>query len=231
MLEIFIALAKKVGGPGSIGFFNACLLVGLLIGWIGPRTRRVSRVWILLLVVAYLVLSLPIVANGIADSLTSYRPLSDLSGLKGVKTLVVLDGDNRRGRVREAKRLFDGLGPDRVIVSGGDWLFDAVRASGIPPERITAESGARTTLEQIEMLDEALRSGPLVVVASRLQMPRIARFAQEMQLPLLLAPSAIDTEPPTSGLRQVIPRYIALRVSRDALYEHAALIYYRHRCC
>jgi hypothetical protein len=43
-----------------------------------------------------------------------------------------------------------------------------------------------------------------------------------------LVPASIDIEPPTSGVRRFIPAYIALRVSRDALYEHAALLYYRY---
>ena len=41
--------------------------------------------------------------------------------------------------------------------------------------------------------------------------------------------SPIDTEPATSGWRLVVPTYYALRVSRDAIYEHAALALYTWR--
>jgi hypothetical protein len=52
--------------------------------------------------------------------------------VKEVKTLAVLDGDNRRGRVRESKRLFDAISLRRVMVSGGSWLPEAMIEAGVP---------------------------------------------------------------------------------------------------
>ena len=149
---VLISALKPIGGPGSVGFFILCVVLALAIRFFGKAGRRLSRVWLITLVVGYLVLSLPITANYLADRLTSYRPLADLSQLQGVDTLVVLDGDNRRGRVREAKRVFDSAQPRRVIVSGNTWLVDAVIEAGIPADRVAHESRARNTWEQIEAL-------------------------------------------------------------------------------
>jgi hypothetical protein len=65
------------------------------------------------------------------------------------------------------------------------------------------------------------------VVASRLQAPRVWALARAMGLGILVMPSPVDDEPAASGLRAFVPSYLALRVSRDAIYEHVALAYYR----
>jgi uncharacterized SAM-binding protein YcdF (DUF218 family) len=76
---------------------------------------------------------------------------------------------------------------------------------------------------------DAGRLGRTCVIASRLQMPRVAALAHSEGLDVTLIPSPTDTEPPTAGFRVFVPSYTALGVSRDALYEHAALAYYRWR--
>jgi uncharacterized SAM-binding protein YcdF (DUF218 family) len=192
---------------------------------LGNRWRRFSLWWFAVLIGSYLVLSLPVVANRIADGLPSYQPIADVASLKEVDTLIVLDGDNRRGRVREAKRVFDAVQPRRVIVSGSSWLRDATVEAGIPTAIVGHETHSKNTLEQLGALLQG-STGRVVLIASRLQMPRIRFFAAAMGVHAAFVPSAIDTEPPTSGVRLLIPTYVALRVSRDAMYELAALRYY-----
>jgi uncharacterized SAM-binding protein YcdF (DUF218 family) len=224
-MTLLIAIAKIIGAPGSIGFLAFSVVLGLAARRLNARFRPWTAIWFGLLIVGYVVMSLPVVANALADRVSLDKPLADLSPLRGVETLVVFDGDNRRGRVREAKRVFDEVKPRRVIVSGSDWLFDAVRQAGIPSQLAEQESRSRNTLEQLE----TLRHWPphsVAVVASRLQMPRIALLARAIGVQPRLAPSWIDTEPPTMGVRLFVPTYIALRVSRDALYELMALSYY-----
>lgn len=228
-MPMLVSFAKVIGAPGSIGFLAFCVGLGLLMSRAGKRGRRVGRVWILLVCVLYAILSLPIVANGIAAPLTNYRPIEELRQLGRVDILVVLAGDNLVGRVREAKRMFDALQPSRIIVSGQSWLVENIVAAGIPFDHVNQESDARTTREQLVMVSQLVRSGRVMIIASRVQMPRVAALVEQMQLPVILAPSSIDIEPPASGVRLIIPAYIALRVSRDALYEHAALAYYRRR--
>ncbi len=225
-MTLLIEAAKAIGGPGSIGLL--CAVVGAGPGDSGDLAGEKchGRCWRRCLAL-YLILSLPPVAHRLAETLTSHQPLTDLAPLTGVRTILVLDGDNRRGRVGEAKRLFDALHPDRVVVSGETWIVDAIVEIGIPRDRITHESESRNTREQIDLL----RKWPprsVVIVASRFQMPRIVAFLGSAASDVYLAPSPADIEISTlSSIQWVIPRYSALRISRDALYELAALYYYR----
>jgi uncharacterized SAM-binding protein YcdF (DUF218 family) len=226
-VTLLIEAAKAIGGPGSIGFFVLWAIAALAIGRFGGRWKQISRALLWTLAALYFTLSLPPVANRLAESLTSYHPLTNLAPLAGIRTVLVLDGDNRRGRVREAKRLFDELHPDHVVVSGEPWILDALVDLGLPKERIAHESESRNTREQIELV----RRWPprsVVLVASRLQMPRIAALLGPAGNDVYLAPSPVDTELATlNSIQWLIPRYSALRISRDALYELAALRYYR----
>jgi Uncharacterized conserved protein len=219
------ALLKATGGPGSIPFLLLGLGLGFALHRLGERGRRLGRVWIVILSVLYLVLGMPIVANQIADSLTTYHPMDDLSRFGRVDTVVVLDGDNRRGRVREARRLYDTVHPGRVVVSGDAWMVEALVKAGIPSSAIVHDEVPQTTWEQLERL-RAMDGPQTVVVASRLQMPRLAEFAEAMGLTVRLAPAPLDAEPANSGAWVWVPSYLALRKSRDALYEHAARAYY-----
>jgi len=67
------------------------------------------------------------------------------------------------------------------------------------------------------------------LVASRLQMPRVVELARTFEVNLLFLPSELDHEVSISGGSSLIPSYGALEISRDALYERAALSYYRSR--
>lgn len=226
-MALLIDAAKMIGGPGSIGFFVVCSMLALVMGRLGGRWRKASRTLLASLMALYLFLSLPPVAHRLAERLTGYQPLTDVASLRGVRTILVLDGDNRRGRVGEAKRLFDVLHPDQVVVSGQTWMVDAIAEIGIPKDRITHESESRNTSEQIDLI----RRWPprsVVIVASRFQMPRIVAFLGSAASDVYLAPSPADIEISTlSSIQWAIPRYSALRISRDALYELAALYYYR----
>jgi hypothetical protein len=219
------ALLKVTGGPGSIPFFFLCLACGVWLHRRGGTPRRVGRAWLAALAALYLVLSLPVVANRLTDSLTAYRPLDDPSQLGHLETLVVFDGDNRRGRVREARRLYEAAHPARVIVSGAPWIVDALIEAGIPSSVVVQDAVPETTKEQLEQL-RGMDGPQTLVVASRLQMPRIAQFTGSMGLSVRLAPAPLDAEPASSGAWVWVPSYLALRKSRDALYEHAARAYY-----
>src|SRR5262245_11568509 len=98
----WISLLQTIGGPGSLGFLATCAAIGLVVGLIGPRARRIGRAWLLALYVSYLVLGLPIVANRIAGPPGIRSTPIDLTGDNGSSVLVVLDGDNAIGRVQEA---------------------------------------------------------------------------------------------------------------------------------
>lgn len=224
-------ILKSVFTPGSRSFLIVCLGVWVALRWVWPRSPRIGSGWLATVAFAYLALGLPWVANALADRLTPSRA-DDVDPLPPVDTLVVLDGDNRVGRVRQAGRVYDGARPGSVRVLGEDWLVTALVGVGIERRRIAQDPGPRTTRDQIAWVQRLMARQPAdrtALIASRLQMRRVAALARAARLPLVLVPSPIDMEPPTSGVRLFVPTYVALRVSRDALYEHAALVYYTWR--
>jgi uncharacterized SAM-binding protein YcdF (DUF218 family) len=227
VVERLLSLLKVIGTPGSIGFLAFCSAVGLVLGAIGPRSRRMGRAWLLFVYVSYLAAGIPRVAYAVSRGLPAYPPLP-VDAVQERGLLIVLGGDNAVGRAREAHRLLQAMPSATVIVSGGPWIFDTLVANGVPRERIRFDGYAANTLGQIASLAPLIRkTAPhAVIVASRLQMPRVAALARASGLDVRLAPAPLDEEPPEHGLGSFVPRYTALRLTRDALYERAALIYY-----
>jgi uncharacterized SAM-binding protein YcdF (DUF218 family) len=208
-----------------------CIVVGLAIGLVWPRNRRLARTWLVFVAVLYFVLALPVTAKVIADALPSTVSL-DADRAGPLDAIVVFDGDNRRGRVTATARAFWTSHPSAVLVLGGqaEWLYDRLPKAGLPAQVCRLDSGPRTTRDQIAWVRTYLASHDerIAVVASRLQVPRIARLLEVAKVNVALIRAPIDQEPPTNGWRLFVPRYIALRVSRDALYEHLALAYYHY---
>lgn len=222
---------KAIGPPGSIPFVIVCILIGVVLAYIWPRSRRLARAWLWIVFIAHTVLALPVVANAIAGALPPVVS-SEPGALRNLDAVFVLDGDNRRGRVRSAAQAaFASPGAAVVIVGGHFWLIDALSEAGVAPTRISHEYGPADTRQQITVVQgmTTRRPGHTAVVASRLQMPRVAGLVRRADLPTVLIASPVDTEPATSGWWLFVPSYYALRVSRDAIYEHAALAYYARK--
>jgi uncharacterized SAM-binding protein YcdF (DUF218 family) len=222
-----LSLFKAIGAPGSVPFLALCLAAGLIVIYLWPRNRALGRTWLLGVWCGYVLLSLPWIANTIANRLP---PLAAQSARRPLDVLIVLDGDNWLGRVRQAGEAFSVASPRVVWLLGDAGLLDSLQEAGIPRTRIVHASGEPTTRDQmtrVRALMAVEQPGPSAVIASRLQMPRVAALAQALDLHVALIPSPLDREPPTSGAWRFIPTYTALRVSQDALYEHAALAYYR----
>jgi hypothetical protein len=93
-----------------------------------------------------------------------------------------------------------------------------------PTTRDTAAQVVR-----VRQIGGALPSAATAVIASRVQMPRIAALMEVEGVRVLLVPSPLDREPVSSGFRALMPSCAALLASRDAIYEHAALAWYRWR--
>jgi uncharacterized SAM-binding protein YcdF (DUF218 family) len=204
--------------------------VGMVMTFGWPRRVWLTRLWFAALGGLYVVLATPFVATAIAAHLPSV--LATPAESRPVATLVVFDGDNRWGRVREAERIYKTDTPRAVWVLGDRWLTRQLIADGMPADRVVRDSATLNTREQIAALGRICAgrdAGGVGLVVSRLQMPRVAALVSAAGLSVALFPSAIDDEPPTTGARRFLPAYIALRVSRDALYEHAALAFYRWR--
>lgn len=231
MTSVLTAL-KWIDAPGSTPFFVICCAIALVFAFVWPRRRRAALMWMGAVVGAYLVLALPCVAHSISGALPPVNEATVVPGQR-LGAVVVFDGDNRRGRVREAMRLYASAAPAGVWSLGRErWMEGALRAAGIPPDRLTHDRATGTTTEQMAWTRRFVATGahqPVAIVASRLQMPRIAALRTAMGVQALMAIAPADVEPSTSGIGRFIPTYFALRISRDALYEHIALWYYRRK--
>ena len=222
---------KQAVIPGSVGFLIVSAAVGLALRFLWPRNRRFAHAWLTTIAFVYLIMSLPWVANTLSDRLPRIQS-ADSRPLGAAETIVVFDGDNRVGRVRETHRVYAAARPKVVHVLGAPWLVHALEKAGIPANAMAQDPVPSTTREQMVWVAQRFPrdgAGYVAVIASRLQMPRVAALARAAGVPLVPVASPVDDEPPTAGIRLFLPTYIALRVSRDALYEHAALAYYAWR--
>lgn len=225
-----VSALKQIGAPGSFGFLLICCGVGLFLIHVWPRRPTLGRGWLFMVFSAYLVLATPVVAHHIADALSEYRPVPELTRLPPFDVVVTFGGDNVRGRASETLRAWAAWPGAHIILFADDWLLERLLEAGIPAGQITHDPHPTNTFEQIAAVREHLREHPnaaVAIVASRLQMPRIAALVETMRLHVTLLPSPADVEPPRTGPGRWLPRYTALRISRDAIYERTALAYYR----
>jgi uncharacterized SAM-binding protein YcdF (DUF218 family) len=226
-----LQIAKWIGGPGSAGFLIAAAAVGL--AWIRwrPAHRRAGVVWLWAVAAVYLLLAVPMVAAGLADALPRVATPPDIA-TADIQTLFILDGDNREGRIAEAQRLCRRELPDTIWLLAARFMRDDLIMVGVPRSRIRISDAAATTEAQLAQVQRLLRRQPTAhaaVLASRLQIARVAAVAAQLHLDVLLVGSPLDRDLPARGLGRFAPSLTALAVSRDAIYEHAALVYYRWR--
>src|SRR5690349_9437571 len=106
-----LRLLKAIGSPGSIQF----LLLGIaicLVFFLWKRTRRLSKVLLAALAGAYVVLSLPVVAELVSGPGTERAAPLDSYGQ--FDEVFVINGDNYRGRAATAAELATVAKPDVV---------------------------------------------------------------------------------------------------------------------
>jgi len=222
-----LEVAKWFGAPGSLRLLGVVIAVTVLLWLIRPRWRRGLIVSSLAVAALYLVLALPPVANAIERSLPATAQVTPVT----IDRLVIFDGDNRRGRARVGIALIKERQPTEIWVIGMGWLVEALSDAGIP-RTLIHHWVAPTTSDQVRDLKEIMSRSPeqkTIVIVSRLQAPRTAALLRAANLSVTLIASPADQEPPANGIRHFLPTYLALRISRDAIYEHAALWYYRKK--
>jgi uncharacterized SAM-binding protein YcdF (DUF218 family) len=223
-----MTLLKAIGPPGSVRFLLLGVTIGLVISYLWPKRRRLGRAWLMAVVGGYALLSWPPVAQTILAGLQAAVPTA-IERLGPLDVLVVFDGDNRQGRVRAVELVIADASPAAVHVIGSPLILN-VMSDGLL-DRIRHHP-ATNTREQVEWLQQlAERSPPtrMGVVVSRIQAPRASALIAKAVPGVRVIASPLDAELPKTWLRRMLPSYAALCVSRDALYEYAALAYYRWR--
>ena len=180
----------------------------------------------------YVIAAIPAVAHAITRQLPPYAPEWAADGNGEGDIVVVLSGDNPKGRARHTRHVLDVITPQCVLVSGGPWFVRMVVQAGVPRDRLVVDDTTFTTREQVAKLPAwSAQCGArrVVLIASALSMPRVAALVRASTIPVVLAASPLDGTPAPSGIRSALPAYAALRLSRDAFYEHMALAYYAER--
>lgn len=223
-----LTILKQAATLSSGGFILISVVVWYFLAYVWPRHRRLAAMWIAMTATLLLVLSFPFVASALSAPLLGQAPRSD----ETFDRLIVLDGDNRNGRARQAAREWSTSRPEVVYVLGSDWLLRALEESGVPSERIKSIGPANTTREQIALVSGLTSREPsarFALIASGLQMPRLRALAQAAGARLTMIVSPADDRVETKGFEAIVPSGVALSISRDSLYEHAALAYYRWR--
>lgn len=227
-MKILLAPFKFIGTTGSLTFLAICVGLGILVWWWRPRWRRAAVVWIGSVTAIHVMLSLPVVALTIVAWLPPGVPAGS-GPVTALDRLVVLDGDNRRGRLQVAIDTNAAASPREIWILGEWWLFENLIHAGVPRPRLIHDEASPTTREQVQQIANLIRARPgrTALIASRLQMPRVAALVRAAAIDVTLIPSPIDDEPAARGVKHFLPSYYAFRTSRDAIYELFAVAYYR----
>ena len=109
-------------------------MAGVLQILLWPRNAKLGRAWLLALSGLYVLLALPFVANAISSRLPT--PVTQMPAPHTAETLVVLDGDNSLGRIRQAVQVYTATSPKAVWVLGREWLHRSLLEAGVPPGRL-----------------------------------------------------------------------------------------------
>lgn len=234
------------------------LLVGQAIGaallFGSPTSRLWGRRWLVVLLGAYLFLSMPLASDGLVTWLDGGYPRVRLTNdAPGVEAIVVLGNgvQVRRAAGRrldtlnlpsafsalEVARLYSLLGYPQVLASGGvfsqfakttesEVMQNALIELGVPQERIQLESQSRTTREQVLNTGAWLRSRGIERFVLVTSPDHMRRAAGTFKK------AGFSPIPSISQLRYggtsplIWPTRYALQGSEAAIYEYMALIYY-----
>jgi uncharacterized SAM-binding protein YcdF (DUF218 family) len=254
---LIVDLVKMSLLPGSIAVMMIAFTIGVVLLYAKPHW---GRVWLTCVTIGYWLLTTPIGASLLARTVsTDHGPLQTSAKADGATAVVMLGGGSNnvqaegqqltsvsRGsalRAIETARVYHLLGDPLVIVSGGvtdkmpgaapesDAYQAAMRALGVPPERVVSDPESRNTHDEALVLKRLLRERHIdrfVLVTSPLHMRRsLAVFAAQGLHP-------VPSTAPLHGdwLRDpfpVFPNDGSLEIGNDVVYEWLALAYYRAR--
>lgn len=221
---------KSIGGPGSAGFFLVVAAVALILVAVSRRTRRTGQRLLLLLGALYFLLSLPIVGRLITDDT---RPFDAARApeLGAIEDIFVFDGDSYKARAALTADLERSMKVRSVWILGYANLRDALVAAGVTDGHLRwGYTDGDTTYGQVVRMRKLMDHYKIqraVAVTSRIQATRIRRLIEQFGLGAVVVASPVDLEPRDRGAWRLVPSLSGLRLSRDALYERGALLYYR----
>ena len=221
---------KSIGGPGSAGFFLVIAAIALVLVAASRRTRRAGRLLLLLLGAVYFFLSLPVVGDLIADDTRPFDA-TRAAELGPIEDIFVFDGDSYESRAALTADLDRAMKIRNVWILGYVTLRDALVAAGVTDGHLrwgyTDDSTTYGQVVRMRKLMEHYKIARAVAVTSRIQATRIRGLIEQAGLDAVVVASPMDHESGTAGAWRFVPSRAGLALSRDALYERAALLYYR----
>lgn len=253
------AVLKQWLVPGSLEFLlvGTAVAAALLLAT-SQRVRGWGRRLVILLAAAYILMSLPFVADRLVTASAGDLKPAQRSGLWNLSVLVVLDAGARHyevaGRVvsvpvaasvyraSEALRVYQLLPPGAwaIVTSGGygdaaqqqlegAGMRDELVRGGIPADRLVLDNTSRNTREHARFMASWLAEHQL----SRFVLVTSATHARRAQLTFRAAgmdPIVSPAPMRSDGERgRVWPDAGSLEISREAIYDLLGLAYYRVR--
>lgn len=254
ILTLIAESVKRYLLPGSLPLLLISLTVALGWWYLQERRRGLIRAGLTAIVLLYWLLATPGVAGVLSAGLAApYQPLQEE---RPADAIIVLGGGASAYRAEagrldvlsqasalralEGARLYELLGPEWVIVSGGlgrdpeipesEPLREALIDLGVPPDRILMESVSSDTHEQAVHLATIVGErglGDLVLVTSPSHMRRALLSFEEAGLTAVPSPAAAESmDPSRPGLPFWLPSIEGLSDSLTASREYLALAYY-----
>lgn len=186
-MDLPVEFLKAYLIPGSESFLLLGLVIGVMLLYISPATRKWGGGVLAGLAALYLLMSIPTVAGAFERALIDgSQPIREASEAAGLETIVVLSGgsvtyrarggeinelsDSTSLRVLEAARLYKLFADAQVVASGGAEavvgtltpesvpMLEELVAAGVPADRIWLESHSGSTREQAENLARLLEA-------------------------------------------------------------------------
>jgi uncharacterized SAM-binding protein YcdF (DUF218 family) len=184
-MDGFIQIIKDYFIPGSATFLVIGLAIGVILLYIGERTRRWGRIWLTALAVGYWIISTPLGAKALEAGLSvGYKPVEASEELENVDAVIILGGGSinlkSRGeiitllitesalRTMEGIRVYELLDDPLIIVSGGsnpflgggrpecELMAELLINADVPEERILLETLSQSTKDQASKLKPVL---------------------------------------------------------------------------
>jgi len=243
--------------PGSIGFLLLSLVLGTLLLFRRKDGGRAGKVWIILLVLVYWVLSTPIAAVALVDLCSpDLAPVMSKADARGATAIVLLGGGmnihlsrgasygapTREGslRVLEAARLHQLLGGVPIIATGGlgssqysesGLMAHQLEQLGVPADRIIKEEQSTNTRDHALLVPPLLKQhgvDQFVLVTSQQHIARaLGAFRAAGVDPV---PSTPEVYVPRGGaLEMYLPSLLGLNVSERTIYDLMGWVYYKAR--
>lgn len=159
-------------------------------------------------------------AGAVAYSVRRGRRLDDHPLPDGPLPALVLGcrpGPALSARVAAAVGMWRAGFATRIIVSGAFGEAEAgvafARGAGVPPDRVVAETEARSTFDNLRH-GAALAGGPMWVVSDRLHVPRAMEFAAGLDIAVYPWPVDRPRKSPRAGVRAVVQEGLSVLYGR-----------------